>query len=317
MKLRLSILLFFLTLISCAREPDLPLRVGANVWPGYEGLFLARSLGYYRDTPIQLIDFPSAREVIRALRDGAIEMGAVTADEVLLLAESSQNPRVILVMDFSNGADVILARPPIKTMSDLKGRRVGVEPNALGTYMLARALETSGISVRDIEVVPAMLEEHERVFLSRRVEAIVTFEPRRSRLIKAGAVQIFDSSQIPGEIIDLLVVREDSLDRHKRAIESLLRGWFGALDHMAQNPDDAARLMALREKVTPQEFQLSLKGIRLPDREENLRLLGDGEDNLAQRLERLSRVMLKNKLLHDEVETDKLIVSSFVKQVGQ
>ncbi len=109
----------------CGRASPATLRVGSNVWPGYEPLFLARDLGLFGGAPIQLLEFPSSTEVIRAYRNGAIDVAAVTADEALLLAESNPGQRIILVCDVSRGADVILARPAATSMSDLRGRRIG------------------------------------------------------------------------------------------------------------------------------------------------------------------------------------------------
>lgn len=71
-----------------SEEPEHPLRVGANVWPGYEPLFLAESLGYYNGQNIEIITFPSSAEVMRAYRNQAIDVAAVTADEALQISET-------------------------------------------------------------------------------------------------------------------------------------------------------------------------------------------------------------------------------------
>ncbi|MBF0237703.1 MAG: ABC transporter substrate-binding protein, partial [SAR324 cluster bacterium] len=152
-------------------KPAAPLRLGSNLWPGYELLYLAQNLGYYEGQPIQLKTFPSTSEVIRAYRNGAIDVAAVTADEALLIADTLPNQRIILVCDFSKGADALLAQPQFQSMSDLRGKRIGVEPNALGAYMLLRALETSGMTPQEISVIYNPLENHENAYLSGQVDA--------------------------------------------------------------------------------------------------------------------------------------------------
>ena len=107
-----------------------PLAVGTNVWPGYEPLYLARNLGYYNDS-IRLVEYSSATEVLRAIRNKLIDVATLTLDEVLLLRQSGVDVRSVLVTDISNGGDVIVARPGIETLADLKGRKVGVESTAL------------------------------------------------------------------------------------------------------------------------------------------------------------------------------------------
>jgi len=297
----------------CAPPPQ-PLRVGVTVWPGYEPLFLAQSLGYYEGHPIQLITFPSASEVTRAYRNRAIDVAALTADEVLQISETLADQRIILVCDTSNGADAVLAKPQFQTMQDLRGKRVGFEDNALGAYMLARALAKSGMTAEDVIAIPVVLEEHEHAYASGLVDAVVTFEPRRARLLTAGAHIVFDSSQIPGEIVDVLLAPPELVEADDARLAALINGWFRALDYLEQQPQDAAQRIAPREQITPDDFLASLQFIELPDRAENLRLLGDSEDNLSATLLRLQEAMIANKLLSNADEIKLVLDDRFIRE---
>lgn len=114
--------------------------MGTNVWPGYEGFHYAEHLGYYDRRQIEVLTFPSSVEAMRAFRNGDLDLVAVTADESFQLIQDEQDPRIILVIDVSHGADAILARPGISHPGDLRGKRVGVEMNAVGVYMLSKGL---------------------------------------------------------------------------------------------------------------------------------------------------------------------------------
>lgn len=310
----LAMLLLISGWVGC-REPEQPLRVGCNMWPGYEPLHLARELGLYDRHSVQVIHFPSTTEVIRAYRNRVIDVAAITADEALLVAETQPDQRIILVLDVSKGADAIMANPAFPTMKSLKGKRIGVEPNALGAYVLARALETSGLEVSNVVVVPVGLEAHEESMLSNRVDAIVTFEPRRSRLLAAGMVSVFDSSMLPGEIVDVLVTREELTRTNRRGLQALLHGWFKALDYLRTNPSDAMTRMARRERLTPDGFEKLLRDLELPDRETNLRMLGSATNSLVGTLRRLSAEMISHKLMETAVEPATLLDSSFVESI--
>ncbi len=280
--------------LGCAR-PERPLRVGANVWPGYEPLFLARSLGLHRGDAIQLIEFSSATEVIRAYRDGLIDVGAVTGDEALLASRRRTGDRIVLVCDASAGGDVLLARPDITSIGQLRGKRVGVETTALGAYVLSRALARGGVAPSEVRVVPLPLSRHEQAIPSGAVDAVVTFEPHRTRILARGARQLFDSSQIPGEIVDVLLARGGLARSQERALRALVDGWFEALAHLRAQPQDAAARMARREGLAPAELLAAFRNLRLPDRAENLRLLGPGEGGLAPTLRRLSAAMAEDR----------------------
>jgi NitT/TauT family transport system substrate-binding protein len=301
-------------LASCTKaEP--PLRVGANVWPGYETLYLARSLGYYDNTPIRLVDYPSGTEEVRAYRNGEIEAAGISIDQALVLAATNPDVKIVVVMDFSDGGDVILGKPEIQNMQGLKNKPVGVESTALGAFIITRALEQKGMSPQDIKIVSLGVSEHERAFKSGKVDAVVTFGSARTNLLKSGAKLLFDSSQIPGEIVDVLIVRDEVIQKQPKALQALVDGRFRALDYLTKNPQDAAIKIAPRTGITPEQFLESLKGLRSPDLQENQKLLGKTDPSLLNGVKRLSQVMLENKLLPKAVDPAPLLDDRLVKNV--
>ena len=227
-------------LAGCGREPEAALRIGTNVWSGSEPLYLSRELGKLDPASVQLVEYPSASEVLRAYRNQAIDGMVISLDELFGLAEDGYDPRIILVVDVSNGADVVVGRPGMRSMKDLKGRSVAVESSALGAFVLSRALAVSGMQASDVNVVHLESNEQTGAYEKGQVDAAVTFDPYRAQFLRAGAATLFDSTQIPGEIVDLLAVRQTALERHPKAIQALLAGWFDALDYVRNDPHDAA-----------------------------------------------------------------------------
>ena len=296
-KLQILLLLIIAAIAGCIKEPQMPLRIGTNVWPGYEPVYLAREMGYFNNTSIKLIEYTSATEVMRSFRNGTIDAACLTLDETLQLLATGSDIKVILIMDISNGADVMLARPEIKSIKDLKNRRVGFESTALGAYMLTRALQTAGMKPSDVKTVSLEIAEHESGFRDRRVDAIVTFEPVKTRLLAAGARQIFDSSQIPGEIVDVLIVKSDFAENNPKQVQKVLEGWFKALGYMKKNRLRAAKIMAKREKISDDEFLTSLNGLRYPDLKENRLMLIGESPSLLPSAQRLAAVMSENRLI--------------------
>ncbi|MFO0172455.1 MAG: ABC transporter substrate-binding protein, partial [Aphanizomenon sp.] len=195
-----------ITLTKCTTHISPPLRIGANLWTGYETLYLARDLGYYDQKLIKLVDYPSGTEEVRAYRNHEIEGAGLSIDQALVLAATQENIKIITIMDISNGGDVILGKPEITDIKALKGKRVGVESTALGAFFIARALEKNQMSIKDIQLVSLELIEHEQAYKQGKVDAVVTFGPARIKLLASGAKLLFDSSQIPGEIVDVLAI---------------------------------------------------------------------------------------------------------------
>lgn len=275
----------------CSLNPGPPLRVGAIVWPGYEPLFLARALGAFERRPIKLVEYPSTPEAIRAFRNGALEVVALTGDEFLRLAAVEPTARAFLVTDFSHGADALIAHPEVESLQKLAGQRVGVEVNAAGVFVLTRALDSAGMRTSDIQVVPVDNDQHGSAFERKAVQAVVTFEPTRTRILKSGGRILFDSSKIPGEVSDLLVTRTTVLQQRPRLLKDLLTAWFQAREYLLNKTLEAASLIARRENLTPAEFAATLELIRLPSREENLRLLSGANSDLMSGLHKIREVL--------------------------
>ncbi len=138
----------------------------------------------------------------------------------------------------------------MRTMQDLKGKSVAVESSALGAFVLSRALALNGMQASDVNVVHLESNEQPSAFEKGQVDGAVTFDPYRAQFLQAGATTLFDSTQIPGEIVDLLAVRASVFEKQPKAIQALLAGWFGAIDYMEREPKDAARRMGIRQQTT-------------------------------------------------------------------
>ena len=207
-----------LALGGCMREPESSLRIGTNVWIGSEPLYLARELGRLDPATVQLVEYPSASEVLRAFRNQAIDGMVISLDELFELAADGLQPRIILVVDVSHGADVVVGRRGMKTMRDLKDKSVAVESGALGAFVLSRALALNGMQASDVNVVHLESNEQPGAFEKGDVDGAVTFDPYRAQFLKAGAATLFDSTQIPGEIVDLLAVRASVIDKQPNYI---------------------------------------------------------------------------------------------------
>lgn len=313
--IRIAVSVFLVLLFSSCAKETLPLRVGAVIWPGTESLYLARDLGYYDNTPIRLLDYPSDSELMRAYRNGDLEAITITLDEALSLRETTPDVRVVTIQDISNGGDAIVAKPEIKKLADLKGRRVGVESTALGAFVLIRALDQVGMSTKDVKIVTLLISQQERAFKQGSIDAAVTFEPTVSRLRAAGANLLFDSSQMPGEIFDVVAMRESVITKQPATAKALTVGWFRALDYLQKHPQDAARKMAPHAGVTPEQFLKSLNGIRIPDVQENQKILGKKDAVSLTAARKLTKVMVERDLLKKTVDPTSVFDDRLVQDV--
>ncbi|MFL6566945.1 MAG: ABC transporter substrate-binding protein [Burkholderiales bacterium] len=294
-------------LFGCMREPEPALRIGTNVWIGSEPLYLARELGRLDLSAVQLVEYPSASEVLRAYRNQAIDGMVISLDELFSLAVDGLQPRAILVVDVSHGADAVVGRRGMRSMQDLRGRSVAVESGALGAFVLSRALALNGMQAADVKVVHLESNEQPSAFEKGRVDGAVTFDPYRVQLLRAGATTLFDSTQIPGEIVDLVAVRASVLEKQPNAVRALLSGWFAALEYMKLDPKDAARRMGIRQQTSGAQFLAALQGLHIPSHRENLKMLGGAAPELVLTGQRLMALMLEAKLLREALHIESVL----------
>jgi len=305
-----------LVLSSCTPRPEAPLNVASLVWPGYESLYLARSLGYYDHSGIRLVEMTSAANVSHSLRIGTVDAAAITLDEALTLMQDGVDLRVILVMDISHGGDVLMARPGITNLRALRGKRIGLENAGNGALMLDAVLQAGGLRAADIQQVPMRLGEQVAAYKAGKVDALVTFEPALGQLLQQGARILFDSTQIPDRILDVLVVRGAAIPAHRQTLKTLLAGHFKALDYLANHPGDASARMAPRLAVAPAAVLPQFSKIRLPDIPANNSFLGGATPRLQNTAALLAELMLQHHLLQHTVDVSQLADASLLPQAG-
>lgn len=307
----LKILFIGLSIFSCSLSYSQTLRVGTTLWPGYEPLYLAEEIQAYK-TDIRMIHFPSTSDVLRAFRNNTLEVAALTLDEAITLTSSNIPLDIILILDISEGADVIVGRPELKNIQGLIGAKVAVESTAVGAYTLTRALEIHNIDMNKISLINVENSSQKNAYINNVADAIVTYEPARTQLLNEGAIELFNSKEIPGEIIDVLVVHKNNLNSHSVELYDLTQGWFKALRHLKDKPEISHAFIASRMKISDQEVKESYSNLSLPTLEENKRLLSGQPAPLDQTLDRLTKYMLKSGLIDSATSTTATLNQSFL-----
>jgi len=274
-------------------EPQQLLKVGLTQWVGYQPMLLARNLGFYNQKKIKLAELPSTTDTLHLLHTGELDAAALTLDETLLAIEQGTSLSIILIFDVSNGADVLIARENIKNLKELKGKRIGVESTATGGIMLYSVLKQAKLDEKDIHIVYLTADEHVSAYKNGKVDAVITFEPFKTRLLKQGGNELFTSRMIPNLIIDVLAVRTDQLQKQRANIQTLVDGYYKARHHMETNAKDAMQRMAPGLDITPTELQASFKGLKLPSLTENLGLFS-GKPSLFEKSAKALLLILQN-----------------------
>lgn len=247
-------------LIGCTpATKDTPLKIATNPWPGYEFLHLAKEKKFFEEVGlnVELLDLASLSDAQRTYVTGHVDGLTSTIIEAVQAEILGGKPlQIVLVPDYSNGGDVIIANKYITTFGELKGKRIGCEISSLGIFVLQRALSSHGIDIEEVEVVDIAQSEGKSALINGEIDAFITYPPVSVELLDIPDYhQIFSSKEIPGEIIDTVSISKEYLTKHPKTVEKLHRAWQLALDYTAQHPDESYSLMANRERISTEDFK--------------------------------------------------------------
>lgn len=297
--MRYYFLFLLLSLAGCNNEPTQTLRIAHVSWPGFEALSLAKNKNLYDNVNIVTYRPANVPQAILAFENKIVDVVALTLIHAIELQSKNLEPITIFaVLDFSHGGDVIIANKTIKSIKDLAGKRIGIEPAAFGAYFLSRAVDSSpGLSLNNIQIVPITIDDHYNMFINNSVDAIATYEPAKSKILNQKGHVVFDSRQIPKEIVDVLVTHSSYAKKNPEALTELLNGYFKALDLLKKHPDKSILEMARYEGVSPEEYKRSLTGIYIPDREENKVLLEGENSEVLATAKKLHKFMIKKNII--------------------
>ncbi|KKB62938.1 lipid kinase [Robbsia andropogonis] len=193
----------------------------------------ARKYGINIDV-VQLNDYV---ESINQYTAGKFDGCAMTnMDALTIPASGGVDTSAIIVSDYSNGNDGILVKGQGKTLADLKGQPINLVQFSVSHYLLARALETAKLSERDLKVVNTSDADISAAFATPSVKEVVTWNPMLADLkAQPNVTEVFDSSRIPGEILDMMVVNTKTLQENPALGRALTGAWFEMVALMNAN----------------------------------------------------------------------------------
>lgn len=287
------------------------LRVGHDLWIGFSGVFLAQELGYFRDLglDVDLRGFPGPGDSIPPLLAGHLDVSLTTLHNLALIAGVDDAPiAAIYFLDASHGADAIVAGTDVSDLADLRGRDIAVTLNEANHMLLILALESVGLSERDVNLVNMSADDAGAAFLAGRVDAAVTWEPWVSRAKSGGEGRvIFSTRDAPDTIINTVSVRRDNLDQRPEALGRFLQGVDQGVAFLRSDTEAAIPIIARWLEADPADIQGMLEDDEIYGLDENRTLFGNGDGPAVQALERVIEFLVERDLVTKRPEAESLL----------
>jgi NitT/TauT family transport system substrate-binding protein len=257
-----------------------PLKIRYSIWVGYGPLFIAKEKGYFKEenVDVELVNIEDPKEGFAALAAGRLHGVVSTIDTMVLYLKTGKEYQYVLALDDSAGGDGIVARKEIKSVKDLKGKKVAVNEGSVSQFFLNVVLKESGMSQKDVDVVNMKQGDAGAAFVAEKVDAAVTWEPwlTKSKNAPHGHILV-DSSKTPGLITDVAIFPREVIAKRGKEIQGLANAWYKAVAYYEKNEKESLEIMSkglgdwLKD---PKVFADVLTGVKFYDRAANARFFG-------------------------------------------
>ena len=219
---------------------------GSMPWDYADNAGIVKKWADKYDIEIDVVQINDYIESINQYTAGQFDGCTMTnMDALTIPAAGGVDSTALIIGDFSNGNDGIVLKGADKKLADIKGQRVNLVELSVSHYLLARALDSVDMSERDVTVGNTSDADLAGEFNASDVTSTVTWNPLLSEITAIpDTTKVFDSSDIPGEIIDLLVVNSETLEANPAFGKALTGAWYEIMAKMQAGDEEALTMMA-------------------------------------------------------------------------
>ncbi|MFM0036984.1 ABC transporter substrate-binding protein [Paraburkholderia strydomiana] len=256
-----------------AAQAAQPLKIGTVVWIGYGPFYVAEALDLYKKygLSVKLQFFNDPGLLPAALTSHSVDGAMLTYDQVIGSDAKGMKQKVVMPIDFSNGGDAIVATADVRKVADFKGKKIAFNPLSPSDFLLAYALQTNGLSDKDITAVNMTPEAIPGAMVSGSLPVGVTYEPNVSQILSADKNKfhvVYSSRNAPGLIADVLVFEQSYIDAHPTEVKGILQAYADGMAYMKSHPDEANRIIGKALGISADEVKSQLDGVyNIPTKE--------------------------------------------------
>ncbi|CAN5522023.1 ABC transporter substrate-binding protein [soil metagenome] len=252
-----------------------PLKIAYSDWPGWIAWEVAIQKGFFKEAGVDVefvwMEYLPSMDAFSA---GKVDADVMTNGDAMVTGGAGKVSTCIVLTDYSNGNDMIVGKPGINSIKDLKGKTIGLEMNLVEHLLLLKALEANGMKETDVTIKNVPTNDTPHALASGSVDAIAAWYPVAGQALQkvAGSKPLFTSADVKGLIYDGLYVSKESLAKHKEEWRKIAKVWFKTVEFIKdpKTKDEAIKIMAAKVNVTPADYEKNLAGTFLLDLKGNV-----------------------------------------------
>jgi NitT/TauT family transport system substrate-binding protein len=242
-----------------------PIKLAYSDWPGYTVMEVAKQKGWFKDAglDVDLVWFDYLPS-IDAFSANKVDGVMIVATDAMVAGASGGKSKIIGLVDYSEGSDMIVGAPGVESIKDLKGKKIGIEVTLVEHMLLLQALKDNGMKQSDVELVGTPTNDTPQVLASGKVSAIGAWYPISGQALKqvAGSKPLFTSAQAKGLIYDVIAVNPTSYAKHKDDWSKIVSIYYKCVDYLKdpKTADDAIKIMAAKVGANAEDYAKNIPG---------------------------------------------------------
>jgi NitT/TauT family transport system substrate-binding protein len=265
MKAKTLIAVGLLGLMSLSAVSAATLKLGYSDWPGYTVMEIAKQKGWFKDAGLDVeLDWFDYSPSIDAFAAGKIDADMIVAGDDLVTGASGAKSKIVCLVDYSEGSDMIVGGPDVTSIKDLKGKKIGVELTLVEHELLLQALKVNGMSQSDVTLVGTATDKTPQALQSGQVAAIGAWYPISGQALHtvAGSKKLFTSADAKGLIFDVIAVNPTSYAAHRDDWKKVTQIYYKCVDYLMDpaTRDDAIKIMAAKVGADPGDYAKNVPG---------------------------------------------------------
>jgi len=297
-----------------ATAQDMKVGIGISGWTGFSPLVLAKDAGIFKangvDATIKMIP---QKDRHLAIASGDIQCAATTVETWIVWNAAGVATAQIFQMDKSYGADGLAVRPDIKSIKDLKGKKVAAwAPGTSPYFLVSWFLKKNGLSVKDVTIVSLDPQGAANAFISGQdISAAATYEPYLSAIrAKPETGKIIATSLDYPMVMDTFGCTPKFLKESNKTAAAIYKSYLGALDMIKKEPKKSFGIMGAAVKQSAEDFEKSQSYLRWQDAAANKKFFG-GE--IQAFMKEAADLLLETGVIKAKPNVDATVDASFVK----
>jgi len=318
------VLIAIIALAGCTQSssepaPKVRIRLGTYEWPGSYWIDIAWKKGWFAEAGLNVERVDTDLRYFESLDDvvaGRLDGTGFSQFDLVRHAAAGHDLVGVAAIDYSEGAEALIARPGFHSLSDLRGKRLALHRGTYLEYLLSLLAERDGVDLKDLILVDRSGDTALAELVAGRVDAVFVWEPYATQAQNAvDGVRIFSTAEIPSLTYSVFALRKPFVDAHPEEVQALLEVWQRSVEFIREHPREACDIVAQSFKEPVDSVRNLMLTDRILDAADNGRAFSyaAGFESLHGSWRRMNDFMIERGLVTRRVESPRYLDSRFIR----